>query len=143
LNQILDFVYSGWTYWQFKKYQDITTTTRPATAESFYTDDGELEINKVRTLSRTYAQAIAGQPISMDFDSVTFRFELTFNINTDIHQPTIVYLNKKLNYPFGQDINISPQDSMIWNATTSNYYEFLPALSTKNNTKITIIIYAL
>ncbi len=50
----------GWSYWQFKKYQDITTTTRPATAESFYTEDGQLEINKVRALSRSYAQAIAG-----------------------------------------------------------------------------------
>jgi hypothetical protein len=50
----------GWSYWQFKKFQDITTTTIPATTESFYTDDGELEVNKVRALSRSYAQAIAG-----------------------------------------------------------------------------------
>jgi hypothetical protein len=53
-------IYSGWSYWQFKKYQDLTTTTRPATAESFYTEDGQLEINKVRALSRSYGQAIAG-----------------------------------------------------------------------------------
>lgn len=50
----------GWSYWQFKKFQDITTATSPATTESFYTEDGELEINKVRALSRSYAQAIAG-----------------------------------------------------------------------------------
>ena len=53
-------MFLGWSYWQFKKYQDLTTTTRPATAESFYTDDGQLQLNKVRALSRSYAQAIAG-----------------------------------------------------------------------------------
>ena len=50
----------GWSYWQFKKYQDLTTAAKPATTESFYNDDGELEMNKVQALSRSYAQAIAG-----------------------------------------------------------------------------------
>jgi hypothetical protein len=53
-------IYLGWSYWQFKKYQDLTTAASPATTESFYDEDGELEINKVRALSRSYAQAIAG-----------------------------------------------------------------------------------
>jgi hypothetical protein len=53
-------IYLGWSYWQFKKYQDLTTAARPTTTESFYTEDGELEMNKVRALSRSYAQAIAG-----------------------------------------------------------------------------------
>ncbi len=53
-------IYLGWSYWQFKKYQDLTTAASPATTESFYNEDGELEINKVRALSRSYAQAIAG-----------------------------------------------------------------------------------
>ena len=51
----------GWSYWQFKKFQDITTATKPGAAESFYTEDGKLELNKVKALSRTYAQAIAGR----------------------------------------------------------------------------------
>ncbi len=57
----------GWSYWQFKKFQDITTTTIPATTESFYTEDGELEVNKVRALSRSYAQAIAGNILFFSF----------------------------------------------------------------------------
>ncbi len=48
----------GWSYWQFKKFQDLTTAASPATTESFYAEDGELEVNKVRALSRSYAQAI-------------------------------------------------------------------------------------
>ncbi len=31
----LRFMNLGWSYWQFKKYQDLTTTTRPARVESF------------------------------------------------------------------------------------------------------------
>jgi hypothetical protein len=58
----------GWAYWQFKKYQDLTTAASPATTESFYTEDGELEMNKVRALSRSYAHAIAGILLIIIFD---------------------------------------------------------------------------
>jgi endoglycosylceramidase len=69
LNAIFSLI--GWSYWQFKKFQDLTTAASPATTESFYTEDGELEINKVRALSRSYAQAIAGI-IYFDFDCIHF-----------------------------------------------------------------------
>jgi len=130
----------SWSYWQFKKYQDLTTAASPATTESFYTEDGELEINKVRALSRSYAQAIAGEPTFMFFEPTSCRFQLTFNVNTDIHQPTIVYINEDLNYPHGNDINVSPVNSLTWTSTSRNYYEFLPVASTKNGTTITILI---
>jgi endoglycosylceramidase len=151
----------GWSYWQFKKYQDLTTAASPATTESFYTEDGELEMNKVRALSRSYAQAIAGsinyyyyyylllilfiflqlgQPISMIFNPTTARFQLVFTINTDIHQPTIIYINEELNYPQGCDIKVSPVNSLTWNSSNRNYYEFIPGTSTKNDTAITILI---
>ncbi len=61
-------IYLGWSYWQFKKYQDLTTAAIPATTESFYTEDGELEMNKVRALSRSYAHAIAGILLIIIFD---------------------------------------------------------------------------
>jgi endoglycosylceramidase len=60
ITALADEYLQSWSYWQFKKYQDLTTAASPATTESFYTEDGELEINKVRALSRSYAQAIAG-----------------------------------------------------------------------------------
>jgi len=130
----------SWSYWQFKKYQDLTTAASPATTESFYTEDGELEMNKVRALSRSYAQAIAGQPLSMIFDPRTARFQLVFIVNTDIHQPTIIYINEELNYPQGCDINVAPVNSLTWNSTDPNYYEFIPGTSTKNGTAVTILI---
>ncbi|CAF3853837.1 unnamed protein product [Rotaria sp. Silwood1] len=137
---LADAFLQSWSYWQFKQYQDLTTAQRPTTTESFYNEVGELEINKVRALSRSYAQAIAGDPINMLFEPATSRFQLVFNVKTDIHQPTIIYINEDLNYPYGNDINVSPVNSLTWTCTSRNYYEFLPVASTKNGTTITILI---
>jgi hypothetical protein len=89
---------------------------------------------------RNFSVTKKGQPTSMSFDPLTSRFQLVFNVNIDIHQPTIVYINEELNYPKGFDINVSPADSLTWNSTSSNYYEFTPTISTKNGTSITIQI---
>jgi hypothetical protein len=50
-------------------------------AESFY-DGDQLEMHKVKALSRTYAQAVSGQPVEMFFDSETTQFQLIFIANT-------------------------------------------------------------
>ncbi|CAF2073205.1 unnamed protein product [Rotaria magnacalcarata] len=139
---IADDFLQSWTYWQFKKYADLTTSVRPATTESFYTDDGELELNKVQALSRSYAQAIAGLPITMSFSPTTNLFELQFIINTDIQQPTVIYLNEDLNYPHGVSIILNPKNSLTWTSPNHNYYEFVASESVKNGTTILIQIFA-
>ncbi len=63
-------------------------------------------------------------------------------MNTDIHQPTVVYINEELNYPHGADITVTPADSLIWNSTSLNYYEFTTTTAAKNGTNITILITA-
>jgi hypothetical protein len=76
----------------------------------------------------------------MSFDPISARFQLAFNVNTAIQQPTIIYINEELNYPHGCVINVSPANSLAWNSTNRNYYEFLPTTSTKNDTIVTILI---
>ena len=76
----------------------------------------------------------------MLFDPVTAQFQLVFDVNTDIDQPTIVFINEDLNYPHGKNIKVSPDSSLTWTSTSRNYYEFKPASSTKNGTRITISI---
>ncbi|CAF1635656.1 unnamed protein product [Rotaria magnacalcarata] len=137
---IADQFLQSWSYWQFKKYQDLTTAASPATTESFYDENGELEMNKVRALSRSYAQAIAGQPIFMYFEPISADFQLDFKINTAIQQPTIIYINEDLNYPNGNNIKVTPANSLTWTSTSRNYYEFATTSSTKNGTAITIEI---
>lgn len=61
-------------------------------------------------------------------------------MNTDIHKPTVVYINEELNYPHSADITVTPADSLIWNSTSPNYYEFTMTTAAKNGTNITILI---
>ena len=136
---LADDLLQSWTYWQFKKFADFTSTA-PNTTESFYDQDGELEVNKVRALSRSYAQAIAGQPITMIFNPNTSQFRLQFIINTGIQQPTMVYINEDFNYPQGVRIVVDPKNTLNWKSSTRNYYEFLPTSTVKNGTIITIEI---
>ncbi|CAF2959971.1 unnamed protein product [Rotaria sp. Silwood2] len=97
-------------------------------------------MNKVKALSRSYAQAIAGQPILMYFEPISCNFVLYFTVNTNIQQPTIIYINEDLNYPNGNVIKVSPADSLTWTSTSRNYYEFSITASTKNGTTINIQI---
>jgi len=83
-----------------------------------------------------------GQPVSIDFDSYSARFQFIFTVNTEIHQPTIIYINEELNYPHGADIVVTPANSLTWTSTSSNYYEFTTTSSAINGTNITILITA-
>lgn len=46
----------GWAYWEFKKYNDVTTTAGNS-SEGFYENDGSLQQKKVKALARTYLKA--------------------------------------------------------------------------------------
>jgi len=97
--------FQSWAYWQLKKYGDFTTANA---AESLYDEQGRLEVRKLKTLSRTYAPAIAGSPLHMAFDPATAAFELDFNA-TVVGEPTELYLNEPLYYPHGYRLAIEPQ----------------------------------
>lgn len=83
-----------------------------------------------------------GEPVVMFFEPSTSRFQLVFNVNTTIEQPTVIYINEDLSYPDGANIEVNPANALTWKSTTRNYYEFSPTSSTKNGTPITISITA-
>jgi endoglycosylceramidase len=68
----------SWTYWQFKYYQDFTTAVMPGNGESFYAPDGSLYQNKVKALSRTYAQAVCGVASASLFNPTTAVYALNY-----------------------------------------------------------------
>jgi hypothetical protein len=107
-------------------FNDLTTQPNPL-AQSFYAKDGELEVNKVKTLSRSFARAIAGTPTWMFFSPDNSIFSLLFTLNTvppllnnhnlsncidmfeqTITQPTEIYLNEAYYYPNGYIVTTSP-----------------------------------
>eukprot|EP01133_Synstelium_polycarpum_P009145 gene9145-10729_t len=126
----------SWAYWQFKYYNDLTTS---GSSESFYLADGTLDIVKVKTLSRTYAQATAGLPIKMVFVAETSEFVFTYLINTNIVEPTIIYLNEALYYSNGYTATIVQGDAVITSPST-NILNVVPSSTTVNGSTVTIHI---
>jgi len=110
--------FQSWSYWQFKFYEDLTTQ---GTGESFYSADGELQTNKVKALSRTFAPAIAGTPTLNSFIPSTSNFELRFIPNLSIlESPTEIYLNEAYYYPNGWEWSVMPHNAFAVNTTAHN-----------------------
>lgn len=70
INQVADvsdrYLTAGWAYWQFKTYEDLTTTAGTQ-SEGFYNKDGALQTDKVKALARTYVQHAQGTLKQMQF----------------------------------------------------------------------------
>lgn len=81
IEDTIDLTLQSWAWWQFKSFHDITTSGL-GTSESFYDENGNLQAEKVKALSRTYAQSVAGTITSMSFSPRTSVFELRYTANT-------------------------------------------------------------
>ena len=97
VTEVADKYLVGWGYWQFKNYEDLTTSAGTA-SEGFYLPNGELEHWKVKALSRTYMMSTQGNPIENKFDMDTADFVGGFFVNTEIDEPTVVYYNTEYYY---------------------------------------------
>jgi len=116
----MDEQFQGWTYWMLKKYHDFTTAN---SAESLYDENGNVEEEKLKALSRTYAPAIAGEPNHMNFDPKTGDFELSFRATIE-EAATEVYLNEALNYPNGYTTEVTPSGCLSQSSNEQNYIQF-------------------
>ena len=61
----------------------------------------------ISTFSRTYAHSVAGIPTKMKFNSKSLDFELCYNVDTDITEPTVIYINNEIHYINGVNVQIS------------------------------------
>jgi len=132
-----DSAFQSWTYWQFKYFDDITTAGN--NAESLYDAQGQLQLNKLATLSRTYAQAIAGFPTKMYFNSKTGAFELTYTYNANATGNTEIYLNEALWYPNGFKVVLAPSNVATWSHPATNRIEVAHPTQTFTKLRITIL----
>lgn len=106
----------SWMYWQFKYYGDITTCT--PVGESLYDENGEVVEHKLKVLSRTYPQYIAGSTPEYFFNPVDGVFKLSYTPLASIPSSlklrsaavTQIYYNRELYYPHGAKISITSSD---------------------------------
>ena len=97
-----DELLQSWSTWNYKIFDNITSD-----GSSFYNSDNTLR-NSVYTLTRTYAQSVAGETISMNFNNDTHEFVLKYIPDPDIVLPTEIYLNENFHYPNGYRLIIKP-----------------------------------
>ncbi|CAK9048885.1 Endoglycoceramidase (EGCase) (Glycosphingolipid-specific enzyme) (GSL-specific enzyme) [Durusdinium trenchii] len=109
--------FQSWSYWQLKTFRDFTTSN---TAEAIFTPDGQVEINKLSALSRTYAPAIAGRPLKMEYDSFKRSFVLDY-VATVKEAPTEIYLNEDLHFPGGYSFVAAPPGCLSVRQTRRNW----------------------
>lgn len=88
--------FQSWMYWQYKFYDT-----------PFFNGDGTNMTWKITALSRTYAQAIMGKPLSIRFDTDSGAFRLQYEVKAG-NAPTQVYFNQAGWYPNGFEMIVSP-----------------------------------
>ena len=104
LGQVADYADAlqvGWTEWAWKYYNDPTGST----AEAMVSPSGVLQPAAL-ALSRPYAQAVAGTPIS---SSVAHdgTFQLDYTPSDRVAGPSIIFVPGRLHYPHGYCVAVN------------------------------------
>ncbi len=76
------------------------------------------DLNTTKRLSRVYARAIAGQPVSMQFLASQRLFSLSYTIDTNIKQPTEIFV-PSMQYP-QSSYNITVNNALKWKVDSTN-----------------------
>ena len=93
----------GWCYWSWEYYADPTGSA----SEALATPAGIPIAAKAWTLSQTYAQAVAGTPVTMSFAPSSGNFDLAYVPDQAIHAPTVVFVPTALHYRAGYCASVS------------------------------------
>jgi endoglycosylceramidase len=100
---------TSWAYWMFKSYHDHTTTAAE-NEEGIFNDDGTIQNMKEKALSRSYIQYFQGIPLEVFFNDETNEFLASFKYDKNINEPSVLYLNKDLNYKNGYILSITDEN---------------------------------
>ncbi len=82
-----DLLQVGWAYWAWKLYHDPTGSS----AEALVRANGTLGPG-AKVLSRAYAQAIAGLPISTSYDPADGSYRLVYSPSRRVRAPTSIFV---------------------------------------------------
>ena len=98
--------FQSWTYW------DINDNV-------YLKDQGGWDMDAVGAFVRTYATAVAGDPVETSFDPRTAAFSLRFEADAAIAAPTEVVAPALL-YPGGFAVEVGGSAGLSWEAAGSD-----------------------
>ena len=99
----------SWIGWSYKSFGGIT-----GDCGLIYDENGEINKELVKRLSRTYAQAVAGRTKSMKFENSTKEFTLVYEACEECQGETEIYLNEDANYEDGFELEVSDREKLQW-----------------------------
>jgi len=138
----------SWSYWQLKYYDDFTTLDMPGNIESFYEVDGSLQMAKVSALTRTYAYATCGVPVSQSFDPRTGQYDFVYNVSNQCNgKNTELYVSEDWHYATGFNYvfaNCLQCGLHRINENERNYYQIVltPDIAEGTQVHLTIVVAA-
>ena len=144
----------SWSYWNYKPYGDHTTTAIELVQyEGIFNPDGTIQTIKEQGLSRAYVPYYQGLPIDFKFeeDSNT-NFETSYEYNSEIEAPTVLYYNKEFFYSKGYKIeiindktkeNLIDSGAVVLEEKIDNYINIKGTKLLPNKTKVRIVFKAL
>ncbi len=86
----------GWTYWQWLLYDDPTGSHTAGLWPPSAPTAAMLSV-----LSQAYPSAVAGTPLSLNFNPGTGVFHFSYRSDPHIAQPTVVFVPLSTHYPHG------------------------------------------
>ncbi|CAF1355713.1 unnamed protein product [Didymodactylos carnosus] len=78
---------------------------------------GIIDLPNIKILSRPYARAVAGIPLSLQFNAQRLTFYFAYTIDPSIGQPTEIYV-PPLSYSNGFNVTVS--EGLIWSVDSTN-----------------------
>ena len=82
----------GWSYWQFKHYEDFTRAkAQDFGSVGFYDYEGNLLKWKLKALSRSYLRFTQGQLKSMEFNTETATLKASIVVDSSIDAATVIF----------------------------------------------------
>lgn len=124
----------SWIGWEYKPLVPIT-----GWGWCLVNPNGTVNTGVATAMSRTYARAVAGQVINMQFNNVTREYQLYYTVDPNIKQPTEIFVSSMYHYPNGFDVKLEPAALVTWQQVATDEIHILNAFVTvPTNVTVTI-----
>jgi len=130
-----DEYFVSWIGWEYKPFAGaLEDGTCTGCGYGVFLPDGSENHLVRKALSRTYAQTVAGRTEYMLFDwAIGGNFTLIYAIDTDIREPTSIYINAQYWYPDGYSLQIVPDNDAVFASDRGNFIDIYNSEDAKYN----------